>query len=172
MAKPTIVTASALGLRFQNLFGPLGPEHDVTIHHTAGPKDTSLSHAKSLNRNYHAAHRAKGWGGIGYHYNITRKGVIICLRPTFLLGAHVGGHNTGNIGIMFHGTTGDKPTERQLESFRWLLSNANTRAMPAAHRTDRPLNKPHTNRRGHNDWPGHTWNACPGTHKTLLDLKL
>jgi hypothetical protein len=168
---PRIVSAASQGLKFQNVFGALGPEHHVTVHHTAGPKDTSDAHAAQLNRSYHQAHKAKGWGGIGYHYCITRKGTILCLRPTNLKGAHVGGHNTGNVGVMFHGTTGHRPTLAQVRSFRWLLSNADTAKMPSAHRTDRPLNKPHTQRRGHQDWPGHTSNACPGTFKPILRFK-
>lgn len=168
---PRIITARQLDLRFQNVFGELGPEVDVTIHHAGGPTDDDLPHAIRLDRAYHEAHARKGWGGAGYHFNITRGGVIICLRPTILKGAHVGDWNTGNIGILFHGTTGDRPTQAQVVAFRWLLVNAHTRKMPAAHRTDRPLNKPHTRRRGHNDWPGHESNACPGTHKPILNFK-
>lgn len=165
---PKIVTARAQGLAFQNVFGALGPERVVTGHHTAGPKDTSDAHAAQLNRSYHHAHKNKGWGGIGYHYSISRRGTIFCLRPTDLKGAHVGGHNSGNVGVMFHGTTGDTPTQAQSEAFRWLLINANTWRMPKAHRSDRKLGKPHCDRKGHNDWSGHLTNACPGTHKPMI----
>ena len=165
---PRIVTARAQGLAFANVFGDLGPELHVTGHHTAGPKDRNDEHAKQLIRSYHLAHRAKGWGGIGYHYCVTRKGTILCLRPTLLKGAHVGGHNTSNVGVVFHGTTGDRPTRAQARAFRWLLLNAHTSKMPAAHRTDRKINKPHATRRGHNDWAGHESNSCPGTHKHMI----
>ena len=167
-SRPKIVTAKAQGLSFRNLFGSLGPERHVTGHHTAGPTDESDAHAIRLNQSYHNAHAAKGWGGIGYHFCITRRGTILCLRPTNLKGAHVGGKNSNNIGVMFHGTTGDKPTKRQARAFHWLLTHAHTLQMPAAHRTDRPLHKPYCSRRGHNDWPGHEWNACPGTHKPMI----
>lgn len=164
---PRIITASSIGLTFQNLFGPLGPERHVTGHYTAGPQDVDTDHAIELCRTYHREHKAKGWGGIGYHYCITRKGVIIALRPTVLKGAHVGGWNTGNIGIMMHGTTGDRPTRAQAEALHWLLRNAHTRKLPKAHRTDRPLFKPFCDRRGHNDWPGHESNSCPGSFKPV-----
>lgn len=160
---PRIVTAREIGLAFQDVFGPLGPEKHVTVHHTAGPKDRDLEHAKSLCRQYHRDHKAKGWGGIGYHYCVTRAGHILGLRPTTLKGAHVGGHNTGNVGVMFHGTTGDRLTQAQIDSFLWLLRNAHTSRMPTVHRTDRPLRKPYCDRLQHNEWPGHTWNACAGT---------
>lgn len=163
---PRFITAREIGLRFDNRFGQLGPELYVTGHHTAGPKDRSLTDAIRLCKQYHAAHRAKGWGGIGYHFCIARGGQIIGLRPTTLKGCHVGGHNSGNLGVMFHGTTGDKPTAEQSISYRWLLANAHTRRVPSSHRTDRDLRR--AKRRGHNDWSGHTSNACPGTHKPLI----
>ena len=164
---PTVVTAAKIGLHFVDVgFGALGPEEFVTGHHTAGPKDKGLADGIRLARQYHGEHKAKGWGGIGYHYMILRNGTILCLRPVVMKGAHVGLHNSENVGVVFNGTTGDRPTLRQMRSLRWLLRNAHTTKMPRAHRTDRPLSK--ARRRGHNDWPGHQTNACPGTHKTLI----
>lgn len=165
---PKIITAREIGLSFQNVFGELGPEFYVTGHHTGGPKDLSDGHAVDLCVRYHGDHMRKGWGGIGYFYCVTRNGTIICLRPTRLKGAHVGGHNSNNIGVMFHGTVGDVPTRAQARAYRWLLSNAHKKVMPAAHRTDRPLRRPYCKRYGHNDWSGHSSNACPGTHKTMI----
>jgi N-acetylmuramoyl-L-alanine amidase len=165
---PRIITAAEQGLKFQNLFGPLGPEHFVTGHWTAGPIDRNLSQAKMLVRAYHRAHAAKGWGGIGYHFCVTRGGVILCLRPLTLKGAHVGGFNTGNVGVMFHGgMPGSRPTMTTPQGLAWhyLLRYAHTTRFPAAHRADRPLFRPHTQRRGHNDWAGHFTNACPGSYK-------
>ena len=163
---PRIKTAAQIGLRFSNLFGQLGPEKYVTGHYTAGPKDTSDAHAMQLCRQYHAMHAGQGWGGMGYHFCITRKGTILGLRPTVLKGAHTGGWNTGNVGVMFHGTTGDKPTRAQARSYRWLLRYAHTSRMPAAHRTDLPLKR--AQRKGHKQWPGHTTNGCPGLFLKLI----
>lgn len=163
---PRIRTAAQIGLGFSNVFGELGPEKWVTGHHTAGPTDRSDAHAEQLVRQYHAQHRSQGWGGIGYHFCITRRGTILGLRPTRLKGAHTGGWNTGNVGVMFHGTTGDRPTRAQARAYRWLLNNAHTSKMPRTHRTDRSLR--HLERKGHRDWPGHETNACPGTHHKLI----
>lgn len=176
MSTPIILTARELDMSYQNVFGPLGPELHLTLHHSAGPTDRDLDHALALWRSYHRAHKDKGWGGEGYHYGLPRhrhggRLVIVCLRPTALKGAHVGGHNSNNVGVSCLGTTGDRPTQTQVEAFRWLLVNAHRHVMPKAHRTDRPLNRPHTDRRGHNDWSGHESNACPGTHRPLLDLR-
>jgi hypothetical protein len=166
LVKPRIVRSSTIGLHFVDVgFGELGPELFVTGHHTAGVKDRNLAHAIALAREYHAEHKAKGWGGIGYHFMIARNGTILCLRPTRMKGAHVGLHNTDNVGVVCNGTVGDKPTWRQARSLRWLLAHAHTHHMPAAHRTDRSLTR--AKLRGHNDWSGHETNACPGTHKPM-----
>ena len=163
---PRVVSANKQGLRFQNLFGELGPELYVTGHHTAGPKDADDKHCEQLIRNYHQQHANQGWGGCGYFACISRKGTIYLLRPTRMKGAHVGGHNTSNYGVMFHGTTGDRPTVRQRRSYAWLLKYAHTTKLPAAHRTDLDLRK--AMRRGHKQWPGHSTNACPGTHLKMI----
>lgn len=164
--KPRIITAERIGITVSYPHA-LGPELYVTGHHSAGPADTSDEHAIQLVRQFHRDHAAKyGAGGIGYHYNITRRGTIIGLRPTNLLGAHVGEANSNNIGVLFHGTTGDRPSPAQERAYRWLLANAHTPAMPKAHRTDRDLRN--AKRLGHNDWPAHRSNACPGTHKKLI----
>lgn len=168
MVLPRIVTAGQIGLRFTNRFGELGPETNLTGHYTAGPVDRDDQHAIELCRQYHAAHAAKGWGGIGYHYCITRKGTILGLRPTLLKGTHTALHNTQNAGVMFLGTTGDQPTGAQARSYRWLLRNAHTTAMPVAHRTDLPLSN--AKRRGHKEWPdNHT--ACPGDFLHLIKTR-
>lgn len=164
---PKVITASRLGLHFVDVgFGHLGPERFVTGHHSATPKDRNLEEAIAYVRRFHREHKAKGWGGLGYHYVIARSGAILCGRPTVMKGAHTGGHNTGNVGVMFIGTVGDKPTRAQARSYRWLLKHAHTSKMPAAHRTDRSLRA--AGRRGHQDWPGHETNQCPGTHGRLI----
>ena len=91
---------------------------------------------------------------------IADDGTLICARPTILKGAHVGGHNTNNIGVNCPGTVGDRPTRAQIDTYRWLLANAHTRRMPLAHRADRDLRR--ATLRGHNQWDGHRSNGCPG----------
>ena len=160
--KPKIVDA---GLDGDRRFGFLGPEVYVTGHYTAGPVDRDLQHALALCRQYNAYHASQGWGGIGYHYCIARDGTLILLRSTLNKGAHVGGSNTGNVGVMCHGTTGDKPSRAQAKTFRWLRANAHTGKLPKAHRTDRDLRK--AKLMGHNSWAAHLSNGCPGSFKTM-----
>lgn len=160
-----IYTHRRTGLRFRNLFGDLGPETFVTGHYSASRRDKDDTDAINMVRQFHAQHESQGWGGLGYHFVITRKGNIILGRPLRLKGAHVGGWNTGNVGVMMTGTVGDKPTRAQRRTYKWLLAYAHTRRLPASHRTDRRLLK--ATRRGHNSWPGHTSNQCPGSFKPM-----
>ena len=169
MANPRILTAAQLGLHFVDVgFGILGDENYLTGHHAAvaavrGSDKHIVAREIELLRQFHRDHKAKGWGGIGYFVCFGRTGVIYLLRPTAMKGAHVGGFNSNNLGGVLIATTGDTPTIRQMRAFRWYLRNAHTKRVPAAHRTDRDLRR--AVRRGHNDWSGHTTNACPGTVK-------
>ncbi|HEV3479580.1 MAG TPA: peptidoglycan recognition family protein [Gaiellaceae bacterium] len=166
MAAPRIITARSVGLAFQNLFGQLGPEENVTGHHSAGARAANWREGIERVKQFHADHKAKGWGGIGYHFVIVDDGTLICARPTILKGAHVGSHNTKNLGVNCPGTTGNRPTAQQKATYQWLLANAHTAAVPKPHRTDRDLRQARFF--GHRDWPGHHSNACPGTFYAMF----
>lgn len=162
---PRIITARKLGLGFRQLFGELGPERNVTGHYSAGPRAENWRQGVERARSFHAQHANQGWGGCGYHFIIADDGTLICMRPTIMKGAHVGGHNTQNLGVNCPGTTGHRPTGRQKRTYRWLLANAHTNALPSAHRTDVDLRDARLF--GHNSWDGHTSNGCPGLFKPM-----
>ena len=48
-------------------------------------------------------HRARGFADIGYHYYITRNGVVHRGRPLHTEGAHAEGYNRYSIGICYEG---------------------------------------------------------------------
>ena len=48
-------------------------------------------------------HRARGFADIGYHYYITRDGVVHAGRPLHIVGAHATGYNAHSIGICYEG---------------------------------------------------------------------
>ena len=48
-------------------------------------------------------HRARGFADIGYHYYITRDGVVHAGRPLYQVGAHATGYNSHSIGICYEG---------------------------------------------------------------------
>lgn len=76
----------------------------ITIHHTAAhyPETYNDSVAEmQFIQDYHQ--NAKGWIDIGYHFLINPLGDIFEGRPVMVVGAHVGGMNTDNIGISIMG---------------------------------------------------------------------
>jgi hypothetical protein len=157
-SRPRIITARSMGLAFKP-YKPLGPALNVTGHYSGGRRAPTWKDGIDRAKSFHRDHAAKGWGGIGYHYLISDDGALICGRPTILKGFHTKKHNSNNIGVNMPATTGDRPTEAQAETFRWLLANAHTGALPAAHRTDRDLRR--AKRWGHKKWPDNS-TLCPG----------
>ncbi len=163
MPAPTIYRSAAdtgytpaLGV---DKFGALGDPFAVTFHHSAGPRATSKARAQELHRSYQQSHIARGFGDIGYHASMDDLGRMYLLRPLQFKGAHVGGHNSGNIGIMIHGNyMNDRLTIAQKNTLRWLFQGGFNLLWPTV--SERQL----TLARGHQEWPGHGTNACPGTH--------
>jgi len=84
-------------------------------------------------------------------------GRIYRLRPHRLRGAHTGGHNTGNIGIMIHGNYDhDKLTAKQKQTIEWLFKGGFQLLFGQREAKIALV-------RGHQEWPGPTnATACPG----------
>jgi len=101
-------------------------------------------------------HRDRGWNGIGYHFVIRRDGTVETGRPVHRVGAHVGNHNTGNIGICMVGglkqgtknTPEDNYTSDQWTALNQLLTELHERW-------------PDAKLMGHNDFRGHETRGCP-----------
>ena len=72
-------------------------------------------------------HRARGFADIGYHYYITRDGVVHAGRPLYQVGAHATGYNAHSIGICYEGGLDirgrpcDTRTPEQKETLQKLL---------------------------------------------------
>lgn len=99
----------------------------ITIHHTVGPNNDSLSPAARMRQmqNYHMD--SLGWCDIGYHYVVSQDGALWEARPSPRLGAHVGGANTGNIGISFMGNYMTvAATDSQLSAAAELMTGLST----------------------------------------------
>jgi hypothetical protein len=160
MADPIIYPRSESGLRDADeySFGKLGDVDVVTIHHSAGPRAPTKQRCQELNRAYQIQHIRQGWGDIGYHFCMDDLGRFYRLRPKDAKGAHVGSYNTGNIGIMLHGNYQNGLNEintAQRESFRWLFQGGFYKLFGEPEAGIHLV-------RGHQEWPGHTSNACPG----------
>lgn len=95
----------------------------LTFHCSASrPKAAQTQTAKDIN----AMHKARGWSGIGYHFFVRTDGTREVGRSLATVGAHVGGHNTGNIGICYaggldaNGNAADTRTDAQKTELRKL----------------------------------------------------
>lgn len=166
MPAPRILTADDLSLEFRDVFGPLGPARHVTGHFSAGPRAGDWHQAVTVARRLHVEHLDLGWGGCGYHFLVADDGTIIGLRPTELQGAHVGGHNGGNLGVICAGTIGHRPTRAQREAYAWLLRHAHTDALPPAHRAAEDLRDAEC--LVHHRWHGHSTNPCAGWFQDMF----
>lgn len=125
------------------------PPQWITIHCSATPahRDISAQHLRQW-------HQAQGWSDIGYHYVITRQGQLETGRPLNQPGAHVKGHNHGNIGICLIGGVNDalKPEDNftlaQRKTLFALIDTLQTL-----------FNIPDLHVKGHRDW--NEKKACP-----------
>lgn len=70
----------------------------IVIHCSASGDDYSMPVDSIIKQ-----HRCKGWKNIGYHYYVSRDGVIHRGRDLKERGAHVYGHNETTIGICYEG---------------------------------------------------------------------
>lgn len=70
----------------------------LVVHYSASYADQNLT-VKDIDR----MHRDRGWQMVGYHYVIRRDGTVERGRPDSMVGAHVGGQNTGKLGICWIG---------------------------------------------------------------------
>jgi N-acetyl-anhydromuramyl-L-alanine amidase AmpD len=128
----------------------LGAVKFLTIHCAATPEGRDNTAAEVT------AWDIDRFGQPSYHWVIELDGDKVRTLAEDRLGAHTGGHNTGNIGICYVGGTekfnaGGKPkdtrTKAQKETLRTLVRTYQARY-------------PGLIVRGHNEWPGVT-KACP-----------
>ncbi len=99
-----------------------------TQHHTAGRRVSTLEDGLDEQRFIQDFHQnGRGWQDIGYHFCMDDSGRIYEGVPPDFRGTHVGGNNTGNIGISLFGNfeiDGEFSTDKSLESlveiWSWL----------------------------------------------------
>lgn len=72
----------------------------LTFHCSASKPAAAL---KQTAADIDAMHKARGFNKIGYHYFVRYDGTIEKGRPDIQVGAHVQGHNTGNLGVCYAG---------------------------------------------------------------------
>ena len=157
-----VISRSDWGARNPNK--ACGFSHDpyrMSIHHTSIPADDGGNPAARM-RQMQAFHiDNRGWCDIGYHFIVSQSGKIYQGRSSSQrTGAHVGGQNTGNIGISLIGNFEvQTPNSTQLD--------AAVDIMQWVHDTH-AITLDSSRVKGHGDWPGQ-WTDCPGKNlKSLL----
>lgn len=82
----------------------------LVIHHSAGPHDATPDNIASI-------HKARGWGGVGYHFIIDRKGVVYYVGDLGTSRANVLNKNDFVIGVCIIGDfTKHLPSDAQIRS--------------------------------------------------------
>lgn len=158
------------GARATNCSDRDGDKTRMAIHHTVTPSTTA---PETRLRGIQAFHMdTRGWCDVGYHFLVSMDGTIWEGRELEYIGAHVGGHNTGNAGISFigcHHTSGCNdwepfdPPEAPIDATATLVGRL-------ANLYDITVN-PMTVK-GHRDHSGAT-TSCPGDflHDRLDDIR-
>ena len=97
----------------------------ITVHHDAMKWTGQHTYTKAVARlrrirEYHVGQ--KGWADIGYHFAIDGRGHVWQCRQAKYKGAHVGGKNEFNIGILVMGNFEEQvPTQNQKKSLAYTL---------------------------------------------------
>ena len=125
----------------------LGPVKYLTIHCAATPEGRDVK-AATINEWDIAK-----FGQVSYHHVVELDGTVVRTLPDDTKGAHVGGANTGNIGICYVGgcdkrmNPKDTRTDAQKAALRQLVDTYKVKY-------------PGIIVRGHRDWPN-VKKACP-----------
>lgn len=164
--KPKVILRSEWGARPPKYDYSNHPYFNkMTLHHAAGWAARSLDEGKAAVKSIQEFHQdGRGWSDIGYHFIVDMAGNIYQGRPETVLGAHVGGANTGNIGVCILGcyhppetswTCLDEMTSETEKSLIHLYS-----WIADSYDVDPNVLK------GHRDYFGTT--ACPGDNVWLM----
>ncbi len=90
------------------------PIHTIVFHCSAS--DTPAHDDVSVMTQWH---KQRGFTTVGYHFFIKKDGTIQTGRPLDQVGAHVAGHNTGTVGVCFHGL--NDFTQAQMKSIHTII---------------------------------------------------
>ncbi|NOY93554.1 MAG: N-acetylmuramoyl-L-alanine amidase [Deltaproteobacteria bacterium] len=155
-----IVTREAWGARPTRCRSSDPRKVKMAIHETVTPSTNPARQVRGIQR-YHMDTR--GWCDVGYHFLVSTDGTVYEGRPLNLRGAHVGRHNTGNIGIAhigcFHSSScsrfaPNRPPEAMIRATSRLVGEL-SRLYGISIDTDTV--------KGHRDFAGAS-TSCPGDY--------
>ena len=92
---------------------------DLIVVHCSASRSSSHLSPERLD----ALHRNRGFRCCGYHYYITRDGLVHAMRPVEQIGAHVYGFNVHSIGVCYEGGLDPqgKPTDTRTPEQKEML---------------------------------------------------
>ena len=133
------------------------PTPELWLHHTA-----SEQHGKGGVRAIQAYHMdVRGWQDIAYSFLVDDDGSIYEGRGAGVVGGHTAGHNSKSHAICLMGNMENRPpTQRAVDSVRWLRDYGDWRGWWPAHFTG-----------GHRQASGAS-TACPGRYGMELLTRL
>lgn len=122
----------------------------MTVHHTVSAN--GLTDMPAELRQIQSFHMdTRGWCDVGYHFLVGQDGKVYQGRVETLLGAHVGGNNTGNGGISYIGTfTSVAPSQAMFDAGASIIRSISATYGVAIDSS---------NIKGHRDYSA---TACPG----------
>ena len=86
----------------------------LVIHHSVIYEDNDIDTVREIQRTHR---RNRGWADVGYHFLIGKNGTIFEGRELDVRGTHVGGHNTGSVGVCLLGNFMEEtPTDPQIRA--------------------------------------------------------
>lgn len=121
-------------------YAPLGPIQFLTQHCTATPEGLNLTAQQVSDMDI------ARFGQVSYHYVVLLDGTVVETLPPFYKGAHVGGHNTGNVGISYIGGL-DRVTKKPKDT-----RTADQKKGMAKFYANFLSEHPHVEFKGHRDW--------------------
>lgn len=155
---PPFKTAGQIGLSFTYVFGSKGKVVRGGGHYSATGRAAGMDDLVRMARQFHEHHKSLGWGGLSYEVLIADDGSMVFGNPVDRKAAAIASMNTGMVSICCPGTTGDRLTNAQQQSIRWLMDHWHTDKVPARHRL--PVRARSIPWRGHREWNNNS--ACPG----------
>lgn len=110
----------------------------VVVHHSViyeSDDDSTMLEIQQFHR------ETRGWADVAYHFLVGKGGTIYEGRDWAVRGAHVGGYNTGSLGICLLGNfTEEQPTDAQINNTRQLINWLATRLQLTHLATHRDFN--------------------------------
>jgi hypothetical protein len=132
---------------------PMAPIRWITIHHDGvSYRGRTMAQARTRLQQIQAFHQnTRNWADIGYHFAIDPQGVVWQGRELRWQGAHVGGANEGNVGVMLLGNFEEQgPSLSQVASLQRMVVTLQQR-----------FRVPRSGVRTHREWPSAS-TECPG----------